>query len=456
MKRAFKFLILLCLSFALVWAIVLPRWSAQNRDVGGFELWGFLIAMPIGLLAIVMVTVALWRRRKHATQAATPSAGPSEPIATATPAEAPASNWLVLATGMCCAAGSNGDEITQRLGEDLEGLIDLDPELRNSEGFPVMTARAATLDCVAAQQWLVQHDVTLDPANQRALALAQRAFDDAFTTLAPHLEQFGSHRLAIQYLAQHDKALAEPMQGYLDHLAAPYLSRFAGHSFSAHNTIDGLYQALSTRDSSPQVQLVIAARSHLSDAAIGRLEALGQLFTAHNQQGLIPGEAACAIALLDVRDMGEMDLAPQAKLTLPIRIEKPNQAGRTEHRVLAQLFERVLATSGISPDTVDAVYCDASRPGARAAEGASAMTDVLAHLDPIEQRHNTDALCGAAGLVPALLAVALAARATACTGNVNLVAWLGAQNERGSTLLQPVSPQLTQDDASANAQPHAA
>lgn len=456
MKRALKFLLLLCLSFALVWALILPRWSAQNRDVGSFEIWTFLVAVPIGLLAAVMLTAALWRRRKRTNQDVPAAAGASDPSAAQTPVETPAKNWLVLATGMSCAAGSTGDEIAQRLGEDLEGLIDLDQALHSSEGFPVMTARAASLDCTAVEKWLARHDFDLDIADQRALTLAQHAFEDLFTALAPHLEKLSTHTLAVRYLSPHEaEALAQPMSSYLEQLTAPYLPRFAGYTFTLHNGMDALYETLSATDDVPTVQFILAASSSLSEAAIGRLEALGQLFTAHNQQGLIPGEAACAIALLDAAGTRELDLAPHAQLTLPIRAEKPNRMGREEHRVLAQLFERVLATPAISPDSVNAVYCDAARPGARAAEAASAMTDVLAHLDPIEQRHNIDGLCGAAGLVPGLLALALAARATAETGHVNLVAWLGAQNERGSTILQPVFAPSTQD-ASANAQPHAA
>lgn len=451
MKRVFGYLLLVGISFALVWVLVLPRWSAQNRPIGEFEFWAYLVALPIGIVALGLFATRLWRRRRERANAQPEATSDAPPVAGAQPA-ADQRQWHILGMGIACPAGTSGDEVAQRLSGDLDGIIDLDPELRNRDGFPIMSARTTPLDCSHVESWLARQQATLDVAEQRAFALAQMAFEGAFEPLASHLRSRAQH-LVVRYIAaDDDPATASLMLRYLEHLASAHAAQTELLSFIHHTDFNALFAALETVPVAQlEPQLIISAGSNLSQLAIDRLEATGMLFTAQNQQGLIPGEAACALVLANIAPADEAQLLPLAQLSLPYRAEKPADAGRLDHRVLAQLFERVVATPDLA-GSVEAVYCDASRPGARAAEAASAMTDVLTHLDPVAQRHSIDALCGSAEITAPLIALALAAHATANTGKPNLVAWLSASDERAAALVQPAVITIAEEAALAQVQ----
>lgn len=434
MKRAFKYFLLPVLCFGLVWALILPRWSAQNRDIGQFEILAYLVGLPLGLLALGMFASWAWRRRGRRDAEPAPQA--SETAAPVAQAATPARSWQVLATGMVCAAGANSDEIAGRLAQDLDGIIDLDPMLRNRDGFPIMSARVTTLDDSALETWLARRQAVVDPAVQRALALAQTAFDEIVDQLGPILAAAEVPSLAIHVLANDDASNPTLVTDYLEQRARSQFAKIESLSCESHEHLDALQAALDAAAvEGRELQLVIAARSSLSENAVDRLDATGQLFSAQNQHGFIPGEAACALLLADGDAYREHALA---RVSLPTRTPKPTHAGRIEHRVLAQLLEQSLTTRAIAAESVAAVYCDTARPGDRAAEAASAMTDVLSHLDPVAQRHNVDALCGATGMVAPLMALALATRATAESGQPNLVAWLSAPDARAATAVEPI------------------
>ncbi|BDT56741.1 hypothetical protein MasN3_02350 [Massilia varians] len=124
--------------FIACWAIALWYWRRTDHSPGTGELALGLLVFPLGVL------FALWGSQKAiVARAASIPASSSKPASSTPRADAaPGTPVLaILATALRSPHGSSAEELASAIADN-EARADLDKELVDDNGFPVMTARS--------------------------------------------------------------------------------------------------------------------------------------------------------------------------------------------------------------------------------------------------------------------------------------------------------------------------
>ena len=135
------------LMFGACWGGAVWYWRATNRMPSSVDLASWLLVLPLGLLLAAWLGVKL----VAALGAAPVSVAPATPAA-AGPAQAPpAAPLAILGAALRAPHGSNPEDLAGALADN-KARADLDPELVDDDGFPVMTARSGDADDASMQE----------------------------------------------------------------------------------------------------------------------------------------------------------------------------------------------------------------------------------------------------------------------------------------------------------------
>lgn len=461
MKRALKILFLTILVFSISWLAVLIAWHSSNRAISVSDVGLYLIALPLGALALLYGGYSLWRRapaQPHPTDHATaPQLADGAPAAT--PARQPGAKIALLGSALICAAGTSAAELAESI-ERADEVLDLDPALRSDDGFPVMTARVGDLDHSELDAWLSSM-ASEKPREEtvRAIALLERVTVECLETLAGERQTGGKRtfELDVRCLAS-DAWREEEMR--LARLRLEHVfdaNQFQSSSLTLQSSvavsqswhhIEQFMVAAAPHQSPARLMLLLASGSALSATAVKHLEAAGRLFSATNQQGIVPGEAAAALLLSSCEASSALGLPAQALLVAPL-FEKVSAAEnrRVDHSVLARLIQTGIEELSIERGEIAALVCDGDHPSPRGAEIASAMTEAVSHLDPVAQRASIHARCGDTGAVGPLLALALSSLQTRELGKPVMAAILTPDSLRGISVMMPTPYTIASADS---------
>jgi len=417
-------------TFAACWGGAIWTWRGTGSAPSNADLLTYLIALPLAVLA----GVVLVRRLAHAR----PAAAAPDAIAPAVQAPAAAARPPALALLGAAVRTRHGATVEELAAALESGRVraDLDPELVDDAGYPVMSVRVPAADAAAwradAEPWFAAQglsDLRFRAAHWRALELGSAVLDELaaaqiggdgpllrIVPLAPSDWTAAQHTAAGTWLAhvavragwKADKVVASPAPAVES--AASLLSLLAGQAGSA---------------AEPVLTIVVAFDSRIDQALVGRMAGDGVLLTAAHPQGLIPGEGACGLLLADPR------LAPGAP-TLQAAGATRTGSGSASSRVdaadLRRLAGRVLADSAVDAAAVSALVADADHRSNRILEAMVLAHDDLPHLDAGIDVRATGPACGASGAVPFLAALALGrhhvlagAGAIVCIGNADPV-----------------------------------
>lgn len=456
MKRALKTLFFFALFFGVIWIVVLGYWNSSNRAISAADIWMYLVALPLGAAVAIYFAHSFWQRR---TASPPPSDAAPAPSAAEAPAPAerlPGSKIAILGSALICAAGNSVTELAERIKQG-DDVVDLDPELRNADGFPIMTARVADLDTSEITASLPTDPARKPPREQtlRAVLLAERVVTDCLQGLASTTELSIRCLSADVWTSEEQTFAQQRIELALSRLKLKTDSLSWQSGVDASQTWRDIEQFALQRphDESHPLLCLVATGSALSASAVDNLAAAGRLFSATNQHGSVPGEAAAALLLSSPEGALAQQIPTQSLLLVPVceAVTQAQSRQRVDHSTLARLFNTVLGEASIAASDIVGVVCDGDHPAPRGAEIASAMTEATEHLDPVAQRASVNAYCGDSGAVAPLLALALGAFQSQELQQPVLTAMLSPEHLRGATLLMPApAPVAAAEQAAAS------
>lgn len=435
MSRILKTGLLLALVFGVVWLAVIIWWQESRTLPTGVDIGLYLFALPLALIVAAWGGTRIVRARREAR------AAPAQPAQdnTAQAAEpAPAAARLrVLASAASAAAGSEPAAIHAAL--TAQQRPDLDPSFKNTQGFPVFSARAPQLDtealratarearaptaaleeeCVRATALLAE---VVEALSQEARAIVLNQGEPQRDEAWPLLQ------LELLLPAQWPDAVRDHAADQVRATAAWPASRIALRLHAAQDALacDGLLRQLAQEPltaRSATLRLVAVADSYIDATRVEQWDAAGRLMTNANPQGQIPGEAAAGLLLdLAAQASGAEPARADAALTLILSAQAPRSVGADARGALhepqlTELAAQFLAEQGQPADGVAALISDADHRGSRPLETAGLAAALFPALDPNQECLAVGSGCGHTGAAAHLLTVAVAGAACAQAG----------------------------------------
>ena len=460
--RGVALLIAVCCA---VWLGVLWRWRATGHDMTAEDFAIYLVLLPLVVFGFVLAL--RWAWRGAAARQAAAAAGPTAASTGAAPAgqttgteeaQRHATAQLLSAHLLCaCADSPQALLAASQVGQPLPGL---DATLQNAEGLPVMSARIRDLALDSWQAGLPPQHAVPPEHVQRALAALRAPLRQALQSLQPWHPRFADPTLFSMvrvllacpaWWTEAERLLAQAWVQQV--LTAEGASPIAPARFAVEGCAlgavelwaeaDRRLQAL-RRDKRPDVLLLAACHSDLSDEAIALLESQRRLFSpGRHPKGLIPSEAAAVLVLA----AADWPAAPDTTQP-PVRLHRPamgkrdksiEAAGSVSSQVLADVLASALGAAQLPLDQVAAVVCDADQHTPRGTELFGTTLKALPHLDPAEHLCMTGGVAGH-GEAGALMVVATAAARALADQRPCLGLALGDAHWRLALLARPTEP----------------
>ncbi|MDO8040862.1 hypothetical protein [Janthinobacterium sp. SUN137] len=464
--------------FALSWTGAIAYWRDSTRMPTPGELAGAMLALPLALLLMLWLGKKLLARLLAGPALAAPGlAAPLEAEA-ATPPVAPLPLHIVAAT-LRMPGGATPSELLAAM-RSRQARPALDGQLLDEDGYPLLCGRVDGIDEEEQQQvlaaWLREHPQAglasepfpFNPEDVRALALGAEVLAELVDEALQHALSAGARaspasappmlRLHLLMPASWSAAQHQAGDAWLRHLAreqgwpaqtlpppteaanrppAPFalLNQLAGHAAPPQP---------------PGLSIVLACDSHLGELRVHVLASQGQLFSASQANGQIPGEGAAGLLLAIPGATAPPDEPAPVLLHRAATGELPqgaSQRGPADKNMLAELGRQALAAAGDDAAAgIALVSADTDQRANRVLELMQCAGAILPQLDLGEQVLGVGTACGQCGVVTTLAALAMARQAAAddgahvlCLSNLDplqrgaLVIGPRAKNSHGTT-----------------------
>ncbi|MES2049058.1 MAG: hypothetical protein V4447_11710 [Pseudomonadota bacterium] len=437
--------------FSLVWLAVIFHWRTNNRMPNGGDLALYFFVLPVALLLAICLSFKAWSFASS-TSAASESAASSAKLADGNAAAFESLavhertlSIALLASAIRTAHGSSAEELTANLKAN-EARLDLDPELTNQDGFPVLSGRIAAIDEAAQREalsswsrmtgraevdWSTEQLRAIAIGSEVAIELAQQVvkhpeLEPYIAALAKNCDLPALPMLQLMLLLPENWG-GEKRQFVVDwfsHLIQQQGWPVAKMSFCpvvessytrALTVIDQLM--LDTFRMQTPLQtcfaMVLACDSHLGEATIQDWEDSGKLFTGKNGDAgktQMPGEGAAGFLLADARQAQLMALETNVRLHRIVqnrRSKSIDARGNVADPMLQEMVQDALATSQISADQISLISSDTDQRSNRIVELMGLGAKLFPELDPATQYFKLASHCGDMGAVGSLAALAL-------------------------------------------------
>ncbi|KQV45361.1 MULTISPECIES: hypothetical protein [unclassified Duganella] len=413
--------------FGLCWIGAVWYWRTTTRMPDTGDLTLAMLVMPLTLI----MGFVLARKTFAAPEAVTAGAGGAQ--APATPelqagratqgsgdahgaanvahAAAPWMQFAVAGTALRMAHGDSPAELAAAIAEG-EARLDLDPELTDLQGFPLLAGRVADIALGPLEEWLS----SLQPAPRtpsaqhlRAMALggdiaarlaaqASESGSDGVLQLIPLLPQdwpATTQVLATRWLEYSITEAGWPLEQLAVRQPAAAAHAFASAVPPAPATTLAALRAVSAQAAgadAPALNLLLACGSDIDADAVENLAVNGKLYGARNPNGRMPAEGAAGILLQSQPEAGE-----------ELRLLALHAKEDATLRELAQ--EALVQADGAKPAYVAA---DTDHRAALMSDLMQCVEAAVPGLDANTSLACVGASCGHTGAVGALAAIALA------------------------------------------------
>ncbi|RYE72518.1 MAG: hypothetical protein EOO81_03160 [Oxalobacteraceae bacterium] len=410
-------------TFIVCWTIVIGYWHITDHQPGTGDLVLSLLVLPLGVLA------AFWGSHKAIAARAASLPSTSKPAAS-TPRTETATPTPVLAlvgTALRSPHGTSVEELASAI-EDNAARADLDKELVDDNGFPVMAARSDDAFDEALQdeiaEWLSSQGVQLRFSDEqwRALTLATGVASELASQAGDLLPVEGQPPvLQLRLLLPHDWTVEvrRAVTMWLKHTVSLYgwpqasIAMPEAIDHDAATPIATLAQLTppTSANGSPVVAIVIACASLIGQESVDQLAARGLLFTSSAQaRGQIPGEGAAGLLLTD---LGQAQ-ASGAEFTLlgPVdersRDSSSDEARRVDSTMLVDMATQVGRASAIELSQIAMVVSDTAHRANRVLELMGLSAPTLPQVDAADDIVRIGLGSGSCGAVPYMTTLALA------------------------------------------------
>jgi hypothetical protein len=404
--------------FVACWGGTIVWWRTSARVPATPEWMLLLFGLPMTLLLAGFIGHK-WTTQRSAVQAVTPPQQAAATPATTAASPAHAQHLAILATALRAPQGASAEELADAIADN-KARPDLDRELVDDDGFPVMCARCEDAHDEALREdvtdWLAAHggiEPNFSDEQWRALTLASSVVAELAGRAAIEwsVRDGAVPRLQVLPLLPADWAEGQrdAAAAWLRHTATQAGWRGEIGAAACHtDPVTGIAAA----GAAPGVTLVVAAASHVGEATVARWASEQMLFTSAQPQGMMPGEGAAGLLLGAEVLAGASDgqavalLAPLAD----VQVAEPADARRRgTDRVLAGLVERTLADAGGNAGDVAMIVADTGHRSRPVYELMEYAATTMRQLDGSEDIVRVGASSGACGVVPFVTALALGA-----------------------------------------------
>jgi hypothetical protein len=413
--------------FLACWGISIAYWRSTRSAPGTGEFAAFLFAIPLALTCVAWLGVRLILPR---IAASIQEPVPAKPAA-APPAPPISMPLAVLASALRSPHGASAEELATAIAGG-KARADLDRELIDEDGFPVMTARSDDADDAALQEeiaaWLAHHgmaDMQFSDAQWRALILASAVTGDltlsaigAFAGIEGALPMLQLvPLLPLDWHADQRQAAAAWLRHMVersgwapDSLAIPAEAP-ANAGGPAPSTVFSRLARDTLQKAQPLAALVVACASHIDQETVDKWAAEGKLFTSARPQGLTPGEGAAGLVLADLAQAHARQLTDFVVLD-PVEEAQHGVSAddmkRVDPNVLEELTKRAIKRRNIDFTDVVMIVADTGHRSSRVLELMGYASVTMPQLDEAGDIVCVGVACGSSGTVPFITALALA------------------------------------------------
>ncbi len=461
----------------MAWCVAIVYWQANDVQPTARDLTLYLGVLPVGVfLTLVLLkkgmTSAADKAKQTGTQPASGASGPKADSRQSEPAAPVAIPPLaILAGGLCLPAGASADEVIQALAEPRQ--VGLHKRLKDGAGFPIFAGWVEDLDTGAMEQAL---DEAVAGHRQRAQRLTEEQLR-ALALLRPVVQDLlllvSSEGLLAKPEAQQDVRQRAPLPAPELKINLSLSLGWAGEAqrdarewLLAEAVASGLPADRTTVETSlvtsnaelwqqfaaiagqpvtssaPVYHLVMACDSAIGPHGVERLERAGQMRSARQPEGLVPGEGAAGVLLVAGDERGAFPHKPQAIARgMVLSQQGITWQTRSAVRQMSEMLTQTLAFSQLGKEDLLALVSDADQRKSRSAAVSGVVAIDLPHLEPESQCHSIGGACGHLGHVASLAVLALAA-AKAQQDDAPVLALLVSEaSERAMvTLSAPMKP----------------
>jgi hypothetical protein len=416
--------LLAALVFGACWGGAIWYWRATERMPANGDLALYLLVLPLALV------LAPWLGRKLSAQPASAPGTAAQAKPTQTAAAPSSAPLAILAASLRSPHGASVEELSAAIADN-KARADLDQELVDENGFPVLTARSGDATDEALQEeimeWLATNgmpELRFSDEQWRALTLASAVAGDlashAASGLIPpegtppmlqlipilptewHIEQ---RRAAGMWLKHVVSQFGWPPA----HISlAPQVPPDAGVTPSAV-LVRLAHDGAATN--APLAAIVVSCASNIGEETVAQWAANGSLFTSAQPHGLIPGEGAAGLLLADLRLAQSIDGAAFALLDSVGEARRDSSADeirRADPKLLGELAAGAIKPGGGVLSEVAMIVADTGHRSNRVLELMGLSSAAMPQLDGTDDVVRVSIASGSCGAVPFMTALALA------------------------------------------------
>ena len=420
----FKLGAIIVTTFVVCWTLTIGYWRLIDHHPGTGEIGLTLLALPIGVLLAFWASYKVISDRAAALPASAPTPAVSSPHANAAAASTPV--LAIVATALRSPYGSSAEELASAIADN-EARADLDQELVDDNGFPVMAARSDEAEDEALQDeiadWLSSQglQVHLNEEQWRATILASGVAAElgsiAAGELLPCEESPPTLQLRLMLPQDWPVDIRRAVTMWLKHTVSQYGWPEAGIAVpdvteqdrtSPASVISQLMPVASSAEP-PVLALVIACASLIGQESIDRLAAQSLLFTAAQSRGQVPGEGAAGLLLTDLK----LAQACGAEFVLlgPVnegrRASSADDTRQVDSTLLLDLVEHTNKAAAVDISQISMVVADTAHRPNRVLELMGLSAPAIAQVDAADDIIRVGLGSGSCGAVPAMTVLAL-------------------------------------------------
>lgn len=420
MRKLLKLLVLLSVIFLTVWIAIVFYWKTTARLPSETDLLLYLGLLPLAIAGVVWGGYTLATRQ---AKSASPDQADSKDKADKAAAEVARQgteqekDWTIniVAVSVQTPAGNTAADVLAKLKE---GPIqaELDPELKDGDGFPIFSSRIPDLDVSETQdaftQWLKnssQPDLAWSERQYRALHLAALSMRELTNVVVQHadlakyqlLKEAGRNQQKLDavlplrlvlvwpqdWAVSHQLAASDWMKGLVSERGWPD-SRIVVQGSKADSlhpiALMDHITVSSRRGQLPTVGIMLACQSGIDQEHVDTLDAKSHLFNGKNTTGAMPGELAAGFVFADqhhTKLLGDLPASSLHRASWAARDKSADEAGRVTANLLSEVVGLALESAKLDITKIKHVIADNDHKPGRQAELAEMLTAKFPDLD---------------------------------------------------------------------------
>lgn len=446
LKKSLKMLLLAMLITLSVWALVIFYWQVTFYVPTNADLFSFLVFAPAVLfLSVIVINKVSWyilQPKEQNNTAETIAEGGSQRDSESLVSSG--REWILpLVLGQVISLHGEAVSDLVLATEEKSSKFELDAELVDTEGFPLITARIADLDAEKTfedfEEWVSEHKA-VESENVNWLTEDKRTLHLQYTIFSGLLRDVLSNDYIAETLTQNlDSNKLTIPNIYLVNILPSHWSltkkdllndwlrseitrqnwpedkvlssRLKLEGLNTWQTLDAINELLH-QSAMQGIYLVAAAQSYMGEHTFAEYEAAGKLLTTQHKTGLVYGEAAAGVVAVDEVLAKRFEDSPVIQLhrsAVQTRDKSADATGRITSTLLESLMKDALLVAKVDAKAIKAVAADTDSRVSRITEFFSAVNEVCPELDAEKITLKVQDCCGmigaAAGLVSLIYAI---------------------------------------------------